>query len=455
MTAQIFFTTFFLGLVAGTHTVALQVSGPVQLVRVMLDGREVAALTQPPWQTTVDLGREIVPRELTAVAFNKGGDEVARATQVLNLPRPTAEFEIVLERGARDAITGATLKWRHLTNAQPDQVKMSLDGKPLKPNAKFRAGLPKLDVTIPHVIAAELHFEDGFLARRELVIESDRSDSVGTQLTPILLRETAPKHPAKWDGCLTDAKGTPVRTAAVEKPRALVIFVRDPDPFEVEKTLTPTMRIRAGTPTDYLKQTVLLSRDTYGRMLWPVAQRFANEDDTTSQLFVPSVDVDLSSSGVLWLLLKHYGDDDVPDMPRQYTDAVAVAGVKAITGSQRRAVVFVLSSKDDASRYPPAVVRRYLRSVGVPLLVWSMTGPRPDLADSWGEVVDVSNVFKLGAEVKRLRDVLATQRIAWVDVDPLAALRLKAGKDCGIAPWSAQPSSAASRHLLPQAREGN
>ena len=449
MNAQIVFTTLFLGLVAGMQTVSLQVSGPVHLVRVMLDGREVAVITQPPWKTNVDLGQDLVPRELAAVAFNKRGDEVARATQMLNLPRPTAEFEIVLERGARDAITGASLKWRHLTNAQPQQVKISLDGKPLKPDAKFRVGLPKLDVTVPHVIAAEILFEDGFLARRELVIESERSDSVGTQLTPILMRETGSRHPAKWDGCLTAAKGKAVRTAAVETPRAIVIFVRDPDPFEVEKTLTPTMRIRAGTPTDYLKQTVLLSRNTFGRMLWPVAQRFVNGDDTASLLFPPSVDVDLSQSGVLWLLLKHYGDDDVPEIPRQYTDAVAVAGVKAITGSQRRAVVLVLSSKDDASRYSPAVAKRYLQTVGVPLFVWSMTGPRPDLADSWGEVIDTSNVFKLGAEVKRLRDVLATQRVAWVDVDPLAALRVKAGRDCGIQPWTAGSTPSPSRASAP------
>ena len=181
MSAQIIFTTLFLGLVAGTQPVALQVSGPVHLVRVTLDGREVAAMTQPPWRTSVDLGRDLLPRELTAVGFNARGDEIARATQILNLPRPTAEFEIVLERGAGDAITGATLKWRHLTNAQPDRVTMSLDGKPLKVDPKFHVPLPKLDVNTPHVIAADLHFEDGFLARRELVIESIRSDSVGTQ----------------------------------------------------------------------------------------------------------------------------------------------------------------------------------------------------------------------------------------------------------------------------------
>jgi hypothetical protein len=455
MSAQIVFATLFLGLVAGSQPVALQVSGPVHVVRVMLDGREVAAMTRPPWRTMVELGPNLLPRELTAVGFDQGGEEIARATQILNLPRPTAEFEIVLERGEGNAITGASLRWRHLTNAQPDFVKMSLDGKPLKVGAKFTVALPKLDVTTPHVIAAEMRFEDGFLARRELVIESIRSDSVGTQLTPVLVRETASKHPAKWDGCLADAKGKPVRTAAVEKPRAVVLFVRDPDPFEFEKALTPTIRLGAGMPASYVKRMMQLDRDTFGRMIWPVALRFAGSgDENGTVLFPPSVDADLSENGVLWLMLKHYGDGDAQDEPRQYTDAVAVAGVKGITGSQRRAVVFILSTKDDASSYPPGVVRRYLQSVGVPLFVWSLTGPRPELEESWGEVEDVSNVAKLGESVKRVREVLATQRVAWVDVDPLAALRLQAIGDCGIEPW-ARPSSAASRHLLPQAGDGN
>lgn len=435
MTAQIVFISLFLGLVSGTQPVSLQVNGPIHLVRILLNGKEVAALTQPPWRTNVDFGAGIVPGELTAVGFDKGGEEIARATQILNLPRPTAEFEIVLDRGAADAITGAALRWRHLTNEPPNQTTMTLDGKPLRVDAKFHVRLPKLDVNVPHVIAAEIRFQDGFIARRELVIESVRSDSVGTQLTPVLLRETSPKHPAKWDRCLADAKGTPVRTAAVEKPRAVVLFVRDPDPIEVEKALTYTMRLRAGTPNDYVKQTVLLDRGTFGRMIWPVAHRFENPDDAVSLLFPPSVDVDLSSNGVVWLLLKHYGDGDVPEIPRQYTDAVAVAGVNAITGSWRRAVVLVLSSNTDASRYDPAVVRRYLQSVGVPLFVWSFNGPRPDLAASWGEVEDVSNVFKVGVAVKRLREVIAAQRVAWVDVDPLAALRLQAKGDCGIEPW--------------------
>jgi hypothetical protein len=47
-------------------------------------------------------------------------------------------------------------------------------------------------------------------------------------------------------------------------------------------------------------------------------------------------------------------------------------------------------------------------------------------------VEDVSTMEKLRAAVMRLRRALDEQRIAWVDADPLTALRLQANAKCGI-----------------------
>jgi len=113
-------------------------------------------------------------------------------------------------------------------------------------------------------------------------------------------------------------------------------------------------------------------------------------------------------------------------------EAVAVAGLRAIGESRRRAVVLVVSNRQDQSSYPPAAVRRYLADLGVPLFVWSPTGPRPDLADSWGEVDDISNITALRAAADHVRATLDAQRIAWVDVDPLRALQLHADERCGV-----------------------
>ena len=124
---------------------------------------------------------------------------------------------------------------------------------------------------------------------------------------------------------------------------------------------------------------------------------------------------------------------------RKFADATAVAGVRSITGSWRRAVVVVLSASDDMSKHDPRVVRRYLQSIGVPLFVWSVTGPHPELEQAWGKIDDVSSMGKLGRAVGHLRETLAQQRVAWVDVDPLRALHLQAKESCGVAVM-AQPA---------------
>ena len=163
MTGQIVFLTLFLGIVGGVHPVSLQVSGPIKTVRLMLGDREVAVLNQPPWRATVDMGRTLLPRELTAIGFDADGKEIARTTQILNLPRPAAEVDIVVEG------SDLTLPWRHLMGLKPVKAKASLDGKSLALDRMLHARLPKIDREMPHVISAEVRFEDGFVARRELV----------------------------------------------------------------------------------------------------------------------------------------------------------------------------------------------------------------------------------------------------------------------------------------------
>src|SRR5213593_1848721 len=124
MSGQIVFLSLFLGLVSSKQPIDLHVDDAIKSVRIAVDGREVATLTQPPWHTVLDFGNEIVPRELMAIGYDAGGNEVARTSQTLNLPRPTAEFEIVLGRNN----TAASLRWRHLTNARPKHATLTVDG---------------------------------------------------------------------------------------------------------------------------------------------------------------------------------------------------------------------------------------------------------------------------------------------------------------------------------------
>ena len=431
MSSRIVFLSLFLGLAAGTQQVDLQTDAAVKSVRIMLAGREVAVLTQPPWHAALDFGISLDPRKLEAIGYDSKGDEIGRATQILNLPRSFAEVEIVLQYGKLGP-TRVELRWHHLQFVRPKSATIFLDRTKLAVDKDFRARLPEVDWLHPHLITAEMRWRDGLVARREIVVGGAVTDTAQSELTPIALRKISAQEPASYENCLS-SDGVPIRTAAVEKPTAIVIFVRDPDPGAAVHALDPTHRARVYGFRDAVRLAAHLDSDTNMRMLWPIAKKFHDPGtQASSLLFNSSTEADASKFGLIWLLTADY-NGSYYDEPLRMGEAVAVAGLRAIGESRRRAVVLVVSNRQDQSSYPPAAVRRYLADLGVPLFVWSPTGPRPDLADSWGEVDDISNIAALRAAADRVRATLDAQRIAWVDVDPLRALQLRADERCGVA----------------------
>ena len=73
------FVTLFLGLVIGSHPVQLAVSGPVDAVILELDGVAVATLRDEPWVAETDLGDQLQPHELVAIALDANGQELGRS----------------------------------------------------------------------------------------------------------------------------------------------------------------------------------------------------------------------------------------------------------------------------------------------------------------------------------------------------------------------------------------
>src|SRR5438094_9685701 len=110
MTSRVAFISLFLGLAAGRQSVDVQTDAAVKALRILLDGREVAALTQPPWHAVIDFGPRLDPRPLEAIGFDEKGNEIGRATQFLNLPRKTEELAIVLQSGGV-GLTGCEFGW--------------------------------------------------------------------------------------------------------------------------------------------------------------------------------------------------------------------------------------------------------------------------------------------------------------------------------------------------------
>jgi hypothetical protein len=120
------------------------------------------------------------------------------------------------------------------------------------------------------------------------------------------------------------------------------------------------------------------------------------------------------------------------DRPRQFADAVAVAGLQTLMPARRRAVVLIVSHVADKSVHTVAQVRHYLRSIHVPLFVWSLTEHPPDAAEEWGQIEDISDADGLRAAVQKLRRTIEEEQVAWVAADPVTALRVRANPVCGF-----------------------
>jgi len=422
---MIIFLTLYLGLVSGRQPVALQADGAVTSINILVDGAVIATIDGPPWRTEIDLGPALLPHEIVAVGLNANGAEVARASQFMNLPRRMGEIDLALARDANGKPVRATLVARHIAHEKVRSVSMKLDDHPLAVDKDLTAKMPAVDMTRPHVLIGETRFADGTAARREIVYGGQYAESAQTQLTPLVVTRTAAGDAPPPVGCFT-ANGVPLNVRSVELSTADVIIVRDPEPNNAYA------RTRRGAmPLGAQNAIATLDDLTFAHILSPVAQHI-NADDEATTLFPSSFTYDASKYGMFHALAWSFARGEGP-MPRQWTDAVAVAGVNAVADGRRRAVILVLGDSIDYSQHQPAIVRRYLDVLGVPLFVWSVEGPRPDLAESWGDVDDVSTISKLREATDRIRRTLAAQRIVWVSADPFTALRAQIKDGCGYA----------------------
>jgi len=413
---QIVFLSLFLGLVTGFQNVSLRVDEGVKSVTIELGGREVARMASAPWSARVDFGAALTPRELTAIAYDADGKEITRISQVINVARPAAELEIVIRREGSRPVE-AELVGRHRLHKSASAAKLSVDGALLHIGRDFRARLPELDTTHPHVVSAEMDFEDGEVARRDVVLSNAFSRFVASELTPMLVMSEGNRSDPILETCFASG-GAPLKTTAVEKSDALVVMVRDPATRPI--VVNPAAQLR-------------FDAETAERILWPVSRPISAPGEPTAIAFPQSVNHG-KAANVSWLLTQRLAPAPAPAEPRQFADAVAVAALSTLEKGHRRAVVLVLSKLPDTSLYSAPVVRGYLEEVGVPLFVWSAEGPRPDLAPAWGRIDDVSTPSGMETAVNRLNASLEAQRIVWVAAEPLTVLRAEESAACGLIP---------------------
>src|SRR6185436_1287352 len=214
--AQIAFLTLFLGLAAGSLPVELTVTGPVATVELLLDGAPAGRIVGPPWKGEIDLGPALAPHDLIARALDAQGNEIARVQQWLNLPRPPAEVDILLENGPAGRPAAARLTWQTVTGESPLAVAVTFDDKPLAVGADGRIRLPAWEPETSHVLTAVLRFSDALTARRDVVFGGRYGDQVATELTAVPVRVLPGKElppPERMEGWF-QAGGRPLRVAA-------------------------------------------------------------------------------------------------------------------------------------------------------------------------------------------------------------------------------------------------
>ena len=401
---EIVFLTLFLGLASGTQVVEVAVHGPVAAVEFVVDGTAVSRLEGPPWQARLDFGASLEPHELVARALDAEGKEVGRARQVLNLRRPPAEVEILLddpEKGPAGQPAGARLVWSSRLLEKPSSVRLFLDGKPVPLDGSAHAVLPAVAPEVTHILSAEVSFPNDPEARKDLAFGGRWGDAVSTELTAVPVRLRPGRElPAVQD--LQDwilADGRPVPAVAVEQSPAQLLVIRDAEAVP--------LLLRGHWGLSELS----LDKDDQGRFVWPYAQR-ASGDGLTADLF-SSADFTARDGGLPWLLARVR---QPPGKPQRLADAVAVAGLGALGGNRRRAVLLVLGRHpQDGSEHTAAAVSHYLAAIRVPLVVWSFASPDTVAGLGWPAGEDVSFHRKLREAFQRLADNLSRQRILWIE----------------------------------------
>jgi hypothetical protein len=415
---QIAFLTLFLGLVNGAQTVEISAGPGVAAVEVVLDGRGVTRLDGAPWQARVDFGRALLPHHLEARGLAAAGGEVAHAEQWVNLPRPPAEVEIVLEGAAATRNRTARIAWESLDGEPPQELRLNLDGAPLALDAQGRAPLVLPRAGAAHVLSAEARFAGGAQARKDLVLTGDYGGDVATELTAVPVRSARPGRPLAvkdLQGLLL-VDGQPARVAAVEQEPAEVFVVRA---YGAETWLFGRAMRLSSSAYEYAH----FKPDPHLRFHFvsAVARRStSNVTARASEVFDVSRGLhDLPPRyDLLRLLLAiRY---DLEGRP-QLADAVAVAGLYALARQTPRAVVLLAGRGDgagggDASLFLPAAVRGYLAAVGVPLFVWSTSSGKDSLRrEDWGAIEDVSTPAGIAKAYRRLESEVLAQQIVWIE----------------------------------------
>lgn len=416
------FVTLFLGLVVGEQTVELIVAPHVQSVEILLDRQPVGVLTEPPWRMSIDLGPELIPHLLVAVARDNEGRELTRVSQWINLARDPFEIDLSL-RPTPEGLNEIDLAWESALGSGLTSMRISIDDQVLPLTQDGRASLPALDPDVPHLLRVEASLGERRLSAVELLSLSSSTGVTQAELTavPIISSRRRPPGLSWLDGRLR-ARGQPIRIHGLERREADLVLVVD----QLAKSLLVRSLVHAtelklddlpepGQQPGKDWEGAYLAHDRHLLIVGP--RPLVNQGLKTSfGLFQVSQPIaPLRGPLPLVAASARVPESDEPLGPQCLADAVAVAGRTAASRFHRRAVLLILSPyATDESRLSPAQARRYLESLHVPLIIWCVGCPaRHD--QPWGDVVDIGARGQLNRAIRALEKQLDRQTIVWLE----------------------------------------
>lgn len=434
--------TLFLGLAIGPHPVELKVEEGVQAVELYLDGQAVGTLEGPPWHTEIDLGHELRPHSLTAIARNTQGSEIDRQEIWINLAPPAGPRDGREGTGkdpARPLTPVAVLfeseipQATHATEAMAGWFQK--DGEPLVVHT-LEEGPAEVVVVQDPALEPRLRTLAQSSVIYDLILGFGPGDYEfeGRTLGPETLQGGLENFLAQGD-------------------EVLAVVIKDY--FRGQKRGLATQKEDGelhGRPEDWLLTKVW--RKFHQRLDWrdevmvryisPMAAPLSQLDVDT--LIFSRVRFEYEENvGLLWQI-----ENERPQagFSLRRADAAAVAGLEAHAAGRRRAVLLLLGEDPEgAGEFSPHAVRAYLEMLQVPFFVWRLgeqvlTDPqRPDLAvpkealdPTWGAATPINPDLKivdgvvqffpepeldplrfLDAAFADLRAALKKQRIVWLE----------------------------------------
>ena len=404
------FVSFFLWLMTDIHTVEVTVDPAVSSVEILLDGNHVGHASPPTWKVKCDFGERLQPHVLVAVARDAEGVELGRAKQLVNLPRDDAVVEMVFEGGTPEAPEVVRVVTESVERFEPMAVFVTFDGRSLMPEEDGRFRLPPYDPREMHLVGAEAHFPEGIAARSDVTFGGAYGSQLTTELTavPIEIQGEQPPSVSGLEGTLR-AGDEELQIAAVDRQGAQVFVVRDIGTWPVMRKIgflldrNPTMRYRRVV---YDPDLPLKSDRLHLVGTAPTIRR-------DLALFPFSEAYEIKPWSLSWIVT-HARNQQEASAYQELSDAVAVAGLRAAGSGTPRAVILVVGPEAVShSRHEPQVVREYLSTLRVPLVVWS--ADEEEVVSEWGPAEDISSTAKLKKASKRLVADIQKQWIVWVE----------------------------------------